>query len=590
MLVLGGLPAKSQPSNTARTLGTRQLVFSVDQTQAYLNGEPVVLSSAPKIISGRTLLPLRTVANLLEFPLISKDSTVAFGRLNIDVDQGILWFKDQRQPDGSFSVIDNDVYVPARLVADATDGNLSVSEDFRTLILTVLSPKPGESDQPRARFSTNKTRYAQGEPVLITDYSFDPNGLDLVGRTWTGKETAYFAPGVQTLTLQVTNQKGLKSVPYTRNITISTDVADTPLSFALKYATLGTTFPDNSLPYPRLTPVLGPPDQTPLYFSDSPERVSSPGILYADNFSGSVRLVAHHVNGLDRPARVYIWIRNLEDHPIDVISRRLGEASPAQFVGILGQGTLLDYFADTSQPSLHLPSGEAAALYASPTLSPDQAMSLMSDLELTGQAQISTLLLEEGIEPTTEMVKSLPVLPTDGRHTRGTFPGCVRHFQLDLKQNLPAKLVIGDAEDGALVGIDALTGTPSTLLGNYGVLYDILLENSQGVVAALAARGGPYKGAISVTHLQTERTHVLPLPASGILGASNKPILFMRAYTDPTNASQSHRILFVPATGSNLPVHLIFYRPENLPEHLALPIPKPLPVEEKRANADPSNS
>ncbi|MFN8510819.1 MAG: hypothetical protein U0Z75_09750 [Deinococcaceae bacterium] len=97
------------------------------------------------------------------------------------------------------------------------------------------------------------------------------------------------------------------------------------------------------------------------------------------------------------------------------------------------------------------------------------------------------------------------------------------HFQLDLKQNLLAKLVIDNAEDGPLVGIDALTSMPSTLSGNYGILYDILLKNSQRVVAALAARDEPYKGAISVTHLQTECIHLLPLPTSH-LWQSNRRI------------------------------------------------------------------
>jgi hypothetical protein len=37
------------------------------------------------------------------------------------------------------------------------------------------------------------------------------------------------------------------------------------------------------------------------------------------------------------------------------------------------------------------------------------------------------------------------------------------------------------------------------------------------------------------------------------------------------------RLQFVPASGSNLPIHLIFYRP-NLPRVLPSPQPQPTPV------------
>jgi len=245
-------------------------------------------------------------------------------------------------------------------------------------------------------------------------------------------------------------------------------------------------------------------------------------------------------------------------------------------------------------------------------------MNLMLDLELvaavgTGRLELSVVLLSDPLLPTPEVIRQLPTLLPDGRHVRGTFLGAVRRLSVDLSGPLPAKVVLGDALDAPLQGTDALSRTPTVLRGNYGMLYELTLQNAGGVVGALSARGGLYKGAVSVTDPQLGRTDVLALPASGVISDPNQPILFLRA-NDPAyllssvrSASQAgtkaalqkvlstvdargvnFKLQFVPASGSNLPVHLIFYRPANLgtagaqpqplPSSPAAPTPAPLTV------------
>ncbi len=583
----GGVIATSSApiSNTSAVLGTQQLVINLELKKLFFNGENLTLENPLKTLEGKTMLPLREMAELfnLELQMDEQKVTVgnsATGALEVALDLQTVSFKGQSVAVGLVQAVGDQFYISLRLLSDVLGGTLSFSEDGKTLTLTVLAARQGLPSLPQARFLTNKSRYAQGEPVLITEYSFDPDGLDLSSKRWTGRSSSYFVPGDYTLTLQVSNSKGLQSEIFSRNITVTEQKADTPLSYALKYVPLGSSISDSSLPYNRLKPIAAAPDGVPLFFSDSPENVPSVGILYRDTFSGKVRAVVHHLNALTENARVYLVARNLEDKAITLTSRRLGETAPARFAGTLGQATLMDYFANTDAPSLTLEPGQILPIYTSIALEPGAGMNLMVDLEISGKAEISSILLADSHPLEPEKMGNLPILPTDGKHVRGTFAGANRQWSVDLSGGLPAKVVIGDAEDGALLGTDATNASAVKLAGNYGVVYDMMLQNAEGVVGALAARGGLYKGAIQMTDVQSGRNEVLALPSSGVISSPDNPVLFMRVNPLAQDAPvRSLRLQFVPASGSNLPIHLIFYRP-NLPRVLPSPQPQPTPLPE----------
>lgn len=578
-------PSSAPLSNTSFVLGTQQLVINLEQKKIFFNGESLTLENPLKILEGKTMLPLREMAELFNLELQVDDQKVtvgntATGALSIALDAQTVSFKGQPVAEGLVQLLGDQFYISVRLLSDVLGGTLNFSEDGKTLTLTVLAARQGLPSLPQARFLTNKSRYAQGEPVLITEYSFDPDGLDLINKRWTGRSSSYFVPGDYTLTLQVSNSKGLQSEVFSRSITVTEQKVDTPLSYSLKYAPLGSSISDSSLPYSRLKPIAAAPDGVPLVFSDSPETVASVGILYRDTLSGKVRAVVHHLNALTENARVYLVARNLEDQPITLTSRRLGETAPARFAGTLGQATLMDYFANSDAPSLTLEPGQILPIYTSIALEPGAGMNLMVDLELSGKAEISVLLLADSHPLEPEKMGDLLLLPTDGKHVRGTFAGANRQWSVDLSGGLPAKVVIGDAEDGALLGVDATSNSAVKLAGNYGVVYDIMLQNVEGVVGALAARGGLYKGAIQMTDVQSGRNEVLALPSSGVISNPDNPVLFMRVNPLAQDAPvRSLRLQFVPASGSNLPIHLIFYRP-NLPRVLPSPQPQPIPVPE----------
>jgi len=556
-LLLAALLGAVLTQGRASAAASAQLQASTDQTAALLSGQAARLTNPPRLVQGRTLLPLLEVAALLGQPVSQQGTLLRLGRLSFDsVTQSAL-LDTTPQPAGSLTDLDGVLYINARLLADALNANLSFSDDGRSLVLTAV-PQGGDPLAPQARFSTDKASYAPGERVVYTDYPFDPDGADIVSRKWSNKRDVYFEPGSYTVTLQVTNARGQVSAPYSRTLTVTGPVMDTPLSYALKYADPGESFPDalvNTYPLVGSSSVPTVPasvSATTLIFSNSPEAPSQSGLLYQDSLSGRARLLAYHLNALSQPARFYVVARNLEPRPLDVTTERLGETAPTRIEGQLGQVTLLDYFADTGQGKVTLQPGESVALYASPTLSPGSGVNLLQDINASGRIELTFALLEGGLPPTTQVLQQLPYLPADGKHVRGTFPSAVKTIRAQLG-SLPSRMVIGDGQiDPAILGSDVLSGQPVRLSGNYGVLYDIQVSGSSGVAVALSPRGGLYRGAMNVQ--DGPITQTVKLPRSGVALTPDKPTLLWRAQSDLL------KIDFVPASGSNLPISLVFYQ------------------------------
>lgn len=535
----------------AAAAGSVQLTVSTDQTLASLNGQPVQYAAPPRLVNGRAMLPLRETATLLGQTLVDAGGQIQLGRLTVDAARSAAALAGAPQPEGSVATVGTTVYVSVRLLADALGANLSVDEGGRTLTLTALR-EGGNPSAPQARFSTDKTTYAPGERVIFTDYPFDPDGADIVGRKWQGRQDVYFQPGTYTVTLQVTNSRGLQSLPYSRTIQVQGASVDTPLTYALKYAEPGDRFADPLVSgYPAVSAVPTPGPSYPLLFSDSPEAPTQSGVLYQDSLSGRARLLAYHLNALGKPARLYILARNLEAGPVEVRTERLGETAPTRIEGLLGQVTLLDYFASTGGNVLNLAPGQSAAVYASPTLNPGSGVNVLQDLTASGRVELTFVMLEEALPPTAQVVQQIPYLQHDGKHQRGTFPGAVRSLRVNLSA-LPARLVIGDGRlDPALEGIDRLTGLPQRLLGNYGVLYNLEVYGAAGTAVAFSPRGGLYRGAMNI--VDGPFTQTIKLPRTGNALTPDQPVLLWRPRTDRLN------IDFVPASGSNLPISLVFY-------------------------------
>jgi len=540
------------PISQAQAYSSVQLQAVIDQSAAYRNGDALTLVNPPRVVKGRTLLPLREVAAVLGQTVLGDSNQLLLGRLSLDPRRPLASLDGVAQPPESVALVGSVVYVSARLLADALNANLSFSDDGRTLTLTALPPG-GNPLAPQARFSTDKVSYAPGERVVYTEYAFDPDASDITSRKWTGRQDVFFQPGTYTVTLQVTNARNQTSQPYSRTITVTGQPIDSPLSYALKYAMPGDTFADTKvLTYPALNAQAVQAPSLPLLFSDSPEAPTQSGILYQDSVVGQARLLAYHVNALPGAARLYVVARNLESRPVEVRTERLGETAPTRIEGLLGQVTLLDYFASNGSQSVTMQPGESVAVYASPTLSPGSGVNMMQDVTTSGRVELTFAMLEDSLPPSALVLQQLPFMVPDGRHQRGTFQGAVRPIRVTLGQ-LPARLVIGDGQlDPSLVGVDALTGQPQRLIGNYGVLYDIQVQGAAGTAVALSPRGGLYRGAMNIEDGPV--TQAIKLPKIGSTGTPDSPTLLWRPVSNLFN------IDFVPASGSNLPISLVFYK------------------------------
>jgi len=534
------------------------------------------------------MLPLREVAARLGVPVLSGANQLVAGRLTVFLEARSLLIDGVPYAGGLSFDASGEPLIEARLLAYALGARVTTGP-VGELILTPgqapapvspgpASPNPASlpptsrlpagpvgplttspapagvgaiANAPQARFLTNKSTYAPGEAVQYTDYSFDPEGLNLA-RQWSGAQPVFFQPGEYPVTLTVTNSKGARSTPLTRVVRVQGAAMDTPLSYALRHTAAGQTFVDpNVMSYPALTPSRLPVERATLVFSDSPEAPTQPGVLYRDQVSGRVRVVAYHLNRTPRPARLFVLARATTPVGGSVQVRRDGSAAPTRLESVLGQASVLDFLASSTGARHNLGAGEPTLLYASPTLQPGQGAKVLQDLEFSGSAELTTVLLEEGTPPSAATVAGLPLLPPDANHQRGTFPEAVRSLQVTLGA-LPTRLMLGDGvQDPTLVGVDATTGTPQRLMGNYGLQYDLTVQATSPAVAAFVPRGGPYRGAAVTEHAGDRQ--FLKIPASGMLSDPNTPLLLQRL--SPGRSTFS----FIPSGGSFLPVVIVFY-------------------------------
>lgn len=568
-LLLAFTLALSSASSAGVHLAARQLVWPLESGTVFINGSPSAVLAPARLMEGRAMLPLRELARLLELPLeaVGGSDGVRLGELEVYPSLKLARLKGKQLELKEVGALEGGVlYVAARSLEAALGLRVSFDPTQRLVSLTYC---PSLADTPRlpvARFATDKLEYRLGEPVQITDYSYDPDGLPIYAR-WSGREEAYFTPGPKTLTLTVSNSAGRTSQPYSVQIQVLDQPYLSPRDYALRYFPVGRTFPDASVvSYPVLTPERQD-DPIPLLLSNSPEKVSTSGLLYEDTVQGLARLMAYHTNGLGVPARLLLVAANMGNSPQTVRLLRQGSIASTSVVALLGQVSLLDFLTSKPVGQFVLEAGQAVPLYISSQLAPGEGLSFKLDLEATGAVQLSFYLLEEPLfssfsnlsaPATLDALRALPVLAPDGVHARGTFLGAVRRLRLDLSGLEPGaarRLVLGDnLLDPALEGRDAISGNAYRLSGNYGVTYLIRVENAAGTVGAFAPRGGMYSGAIRVNGVY------VALPQSGVLLRGDLPMIFYRNLDGPF-LSPRMELEFVPAAGSFLPVNLVFYKP-----------------------------
>jgi hypothetical protein len=563
------LAQTAQPVRQTTRIVTRQLVWPLEANFGFLNGGRVQFAASSRTVDGRTVLPLRELARVLAVPLETVREVpdgLRFGKLELYPSLRLARLGGRQVPLSEVAtILDGNMFVVARILDQALSATVIFDTVQRLITITISRDVSPDSNLPVARFATDKKEYKLGEPVKIIEYSYDPTGIPITLERFSGREDAYFTPGLKSIALVVTNRNGLVSEPFVVNIRVLNQTLYSPKEFGLRFVPIGRTFSDTEvLSYPQAQ-LNREDDAVPLIFSDSPEEPDRSGLLYEEVVNGSARLMAYHTNGMNTPGRLLIWANNLETTPATIKVARFGATSATTVVATLGRASLLDFLTSSGLETLTLEPNRAAPLWLSNPLDPGEGLNLMFDLETSGRTQVSVYFLEEAlVTPSLSdlagallltTVRNLPALPRDGIHQRGTFYGAIRRIRVDLgqvPQNGAIRQIIGDGNyDPNIIGRDTLTGDQMSLKGNFGVTYSITLENARGTVGALVPRGGPYAGAMKINGVYTA------LPDSGTLYRNDLPVVVYRAQD-----RDKIEIEIVPASGSYLPINFIYYRPE----------------------------
>ncbi|MGP1471704.1 MAG: copper amine oxidase [Schwartzia sp. (in: firmicutes)] len=261
-----------------------------------------------------------------------------------------------------------------------------------------------------------------------------------------------------------------------------------------------------------------------LLFSDSPEYVDRPGILYTDEVSGAARILFYHLNQTKQPVKVLLLVENTSGRPSTVEITRRGLSQPSEDYLAVGKATQAAYFSlEQKSESFTLKPRERRLLMAELnkiTLAPESLIYGVADFSSTASIRLWVLMAPAKADPFLYL-KSAPLLPKDEHRLRGTFAGMNRTIRArapyDPARDGAVYLTIGDNDtDRFCTGIDATDGSLVTNFGNYGILYrvEVPIQGKKPVRALLNPIGGVYAGVMRVTSAEEPAWRVVPTPLS----------------------------------------------------------------------------
>jgi len=315
---------------------------------------------------------------------------------------------------------------------------------------------------------------------------------------------------------------------------------------------------DSSLPCFAVR-VCVPASAPTLLFSDDPESPSADGVLYADALAaGNYRAYVYHTNAGTGLRKFPVVLLNQGTTTVHAIITAEGVAGPSQDYVDVGKQALLRWYtsrAAATPTTVLVPAGARVLLDANLDAvhaSTNDLAHAVIDFSVDGPVKLSVVSVLS-TEDATVVTSGLSLLPPDGMHMRGSFPGAnleiesvdpvdaagARHLRLG-----------GDVTDVSLAGHDYVDNTSVTLDGNYGVSYALNIAFASGFGGSglvLSPQGGAWGGAASVA----AGPSLLP-SAQDSLGTQTQAIV-LGSYAAGTRAT----VGFVSAGGSSLPVDLV---------------------------------
>lgn len=560
-----------QQKAEAVSAGTTVIQLYLNKKEAIVNNQTVTLDSPVTAINGRTYVPVKFLSDYLGFSVSynakTKDIVIQSATATIQLNQNkkTAFVNGTFMPFSSCAVIKND-----RLLVQLTWVGLYMGAKYnyddtqkRVDIYYVRKPDGVDlegSSKPVAKFYFSKDIYKIGEPVKYNDISYDPDADGIVKRIWTGNQQAFYKAGTYDVTLYVIDSKGNMSNPYTRSIVVVDSLYLSQFDYPIYYTPVGnmltmdrTTIEDHFKNAPYLPAQTSEDITRKLLVSDSPETITTTGILYQDVVNGKARLYANHINGMSSKVQFMIAVTNNTNAPVTVTTTNKGEVYPSIYANLIGHVASMDFLLhEKYNQKLVVPAGQTLTYVQMPDFFQGSGVNAFYDLETTGEVTVTFAAMDPFA--TADELKYLQPLGYNG-HVRGTFPLSEKYWELDASSfTTPSRITIGDGTtDVFTTGLDAVETRVATNKGNYGVVYHIHANHPRRMAMLLVARGGPFKGPIKING------EFIMVPKSGVVRAyTDVPIL---ARFDGTEDELD--IEFTPPAGSAFPIDIIFYPLED---------------------------
>jgi len=555
MIFLVAYPGIAMANPEANTV-----VMKLGEINYYVDGQAHEMQVAPTSNEGVTMVPLRVISEIFGITVSWEQYT---GVINLKLNDGqsiqinthnnIAFIGANAGTADIVTMIqDGTTLVPLRFLAQ----NLNYQVNYNTATKEVEIKKlPPPNQPPVAKFKLAQDAYAQGETIVFEDESYDPDGDAITERKWEGKERAYFKPGEYKVSLTVKDSHGAWSEPFSQVIEVTDQVEMDQLTYNFNNPILGEPLDFSEIPVldmSILSRVVTMKKESVL-ISDCPETFKRDGILYQDEVVGNNRILYHHANGTNQVKSVYLLAINNGSEPVRLKVNRQGMAGPADPMAV---GRLAAYnflgFNQSNAYFLELQPGEKIILNkdAGNQLKPGQTVHGMFDV--SSDSYITFAVIAVGKQDPINDYETLSVLPREQTHTRGTFQLPSRNMTVKIP-NLnyqSSRIVIADGKDDMFLYGKDLTSGQNVLytrnVGNYGVVYSIIVESEQRVALLLNPRGGIFAGAGSWDG------QPFNIPNKGILQPAKEGALL--GILEP---GKRKVLEFIPPAGSYLPVNII---------------------------------
>jgi len=611
----------------------RQVVLTLDNTEALLNNVPYQLEIPPVVVNGTTFLPVRFVAEEILGAAVNWDPTTkSIGVIKKDIGVQLFLGSGQASVGGQVTELgtppflkDGRTLVPLRFLAENLNMSIAYKAADKTItieeIITATEPEPVNLPPVITSMGLQRGEISIGEETKF-NYTYENEaGEGIAAEEWSyqlagdtravsGKPRAFFRSGEHRLFLRIKDSAGNWSETVSTGFTVSEDKLMTEMAFKFSKPVNGEMYENEErvnfnqhasnqeTTFERGGPVL--------HMSNSPEVVSRPGILYQSEATGNFRLFYHHLNGATERQYLYVIAENNNPEPVTLRTLKSGVGGPVNDYMSLGQTASMRYL--SSQPTSPVLINPGEKIILNPGLrhlNNREAVTGMQDFQADGVITISVIMgpekapetvpaetpapprdedpaqnvsivilpgavpnggtpadtgtvnepvpvktPEQVLREKVDYLLGLPILPRHPQQIRGVFPDgdCLVHIRADNER--AEKITLGKEEPGFdfwVEGFDPLTGEMLKSFGNYGVVYRISITAPEKTGVLLNPRGSIFKGAF-----RGPDGGVYKAPATSHFTGMNRA-----AVLGVVEAGKTYDFIYTPPSGSDTPVVIV---------------------------------